>query len=154
MVNQEIVEGLRTALARGYPLQVAMMSFFNAGYKKEEIEEAARSLYSHPSQPLSHPGMPSAPEAHEGVTAKAKPILTKPLPTAAKPIAPAATSSMAAMPSVAEKAQVSKYEEKTKPKSKVLTFFLILSLIILIGALVGIFIFKNEVINFFNNLLA
>lgn len=46
MVNQEIFSGLASALYRGESLQRAMMTFFNAGYKKEEIEEAARTLRS------------------------------------------------------------------------------------------------------------
>ncbi|MEJ2268014.1 MAG: hypothetical protein P8X70_02985, partial [Nanoarchaeota archaeon] len=42
MVNNEILGGLKLALSKGESLKLAMMSFYNAGYKKEEIEEAAR----------------------------------------------------------------------------------------------------------------
>jgi len=45
MVRGDIVGGLKVALSRGEPLQKAMQSFYNAGYKKEEIEEAARELH-------------------------------------------------------------------------------------------------------------
>jgi hypothetical protein len=41
MVNQEILGGLIAALERGESLKKSMMSMYNAGYKKEEIEEAA-----------------------------------------------------------------------------------------------------------------
>jgi hypothetical protein len=41
MVNQEILGGLISALERGESLKKAMMSMYSAGYKKEEIEEAA-----------------------------------------------------------------------------------------------------------------
>ncbi len=44
MVNQEILGGLKHALNSGEPLEKAMLSFYNAGYKKEEIEEAARFI--------------------------------------------------------------------------------------------------------------
>ncbi|GAI42681.1 unnamed protein product [marine sediment metagenome] len=44
MVNEEIFGGLKLALSKGESLKQAMMSFYNAGYKKEEIEEAARVL--------------------------------------------------------------------------------------------------------------
>ena len=44
MVNQEILGGLRLVLNRGESLEKAMLSFYNAGYKKEEIEEAAKFL--------------------------------------------------------------------------------------------------------------
>lgn len=39
-----IVEGLKHAISRGATLQQAMMSFYNAGYTKEEIEESARII--------------------------------------------------------------------------------------------------------------
>lgn len=45
MVNEEIVGGLISALSRGEPLQKAMMTFYNAGYGKNEIEEAAKVVY-------------------------------------------------------------------------------------------------------------
>lgn len=44
MPNEEIVEGIKVALSRGETLQKAMMSFYNAGYAKQDIEEAARNL--------------------------------------------------------------------------------------------------------------
>ena len=45
MINEAIFNGLIEALARGESLQNAMFSFYNAGYGKKEIEEAARELY-------------------------------------------------------------------------------------------------------------
>lgn len=50
MVNKDILGGLKVALSRGDSLQSAMQSFYNAGYTKEEIEEAARALTSEISQ--------------------------------------------------------------------------------------------------------
>ena len=44
MPNQEILGGLKHALNRGESLEKAMISFYNAGYRKEEIEEAARFI--------------------------------------------------------------------------------------------------------------
>lgn len=44
MSNEDIVGGLKSALERGESFQRAMMSFYSAGYKKEDIEWAARSL--------------------------------------------------------------------------------------------------------------
>ncbi|MBI2056875.1 hypothetical protein HYT91_01330 [Candidatus Pacearchaeota archaeon] len=44
MVNQEILGGLRHALNKGESLEKAMLSFYNAGYRKEEIEETARFI--------------------------------------------------------------------------------------------------------------
>jgi len=44
MINQEILEGLKYALAKGESLEKAMRTFHNAGYPEEEIKEAARAL--------------------------------------------------------------------------------------------------------------
>ena len=44
MPNQEILGGLRAALNRGEPLEKVMSSFYNAGYKKEKIEESAKFI--------------------------------------------------------------------------------------------------------------
>ena len=41
MARQDIVSGLRNAVERGYSIDVAISSFVNSGYKKEEVEEAA-----------------------------------------------------------------------------------------------------------------
>jgi len=63
MVREDILGGLRTALARGQTLRQSMMSFYNAGYVKEEIEEAARAVQAEKNQPLQSqftPG-PTAP---------------------------------------------------------------------------------------------
>ena len=40
----EIVGGIKNALARGETLERAQQSFINAGYKKEEVEEAMRQI--------------------------------------------------------------------------------------------------------------
>jgi hypothetical protein len=45
MINETIFHGLIEALSRGESLQSAMFSFYNAGYNKQEIEDAARELY-------------------------------------------------------------------------------------------------------------
>jgi len=48
MVNEEIIGGIKNALERGDSLRDAMMSFFNAGYDRKEIEEAAATLLHYP----------------------------------------------------------------------------------------------------------
>ena len=147
MANQEIVEGLRLALSRGSTLQQAMISFHNAGYKKDEIEEAARALYEHPSHPLSHPEKPIP----EEVKKPAKKEILKIIPSKiqekleekkeTKPISPE------------EKKQlISKYEEKTKPKGKLVTILLIISLVLFVAIVIGAVLFWEDIANFFGNL--
>ena len=43
-MKEDILEGLKSAVSKGESLRQAMQSFYNAGYKKGEIEEAARDL--------------------------------------------------------------------------------------------------------------
>ena len=43
MIN-EIIGGLKIAMLKGESIEDAMMSFYNAGYDKEEIEESAKLL--------------------------------------------------------------------------------------------------------------
>ena len=43
-MNEEIFGGLRSATNRGETLEQAMLTFYNAGYKREEIEEAAKAF--------------------------------------------------------------------------------------------------------------
>src|SRR3989339_201912 len=44
MVKQDILGGLFSAVSRGIDLKNAMQSLYNAGYEKEEIEEAAKII--------------------------------------------------------------------------------------------------------------
>lgn len=56
MVNEAIIGGLMSALSRGESLEKSMMSFYNAGYQREEIEEAAKTVYSQMGAQLSKTG--------------------------------------------------------------------------------------------------
>lgn len=40
-MNEEILSGLRNALARGFSLEDSIQSFINAGYSQSEVKEAA-----------------------------------------------------------------------------------------------------------------
>ncbi|MGY4884852.1 MAG: hypothetical protein ACP5NZ_04715 [Nanobdellota archaeon] len=46
MINEEIIGGLVSALSRGQSLESAMMTFYNAGYNKDEIEDSAKEVYN------------------------------------------------------------------------------------------------------------
>jgi len=66
MVNEEIVGGIRTALERGESLKRAMMTFFNAGYKREEIEEAAKLVNENPIESPKISQVNSNPKSNQG----------------------------------------------------------------------------------------
>ena len=148
MVNRDIVEGLRNALSRGHTLEQAMMSFYNAGYEKQEIEEAARALHEHPSHPLSHPKKMIPKKAEKPVT-KPFPPEYHPRPQPKPPVVAKPVEKPEIKP---DKQVISKYEEKTKPKGKLALILLMIALFIFILILVGGFIFREELIDFFKTL--
>ena len=81
MVREDILGGLKLALSRGDSLQNAMQSFYNSGYKKEEIEEAARALHQQTiQQPPRQPPQQVMPQPSQQTTTQqalpqSKPIL-------------------------------------------------------------------------------
>jgi hypothetical protein len=181
MVNYDIVGGLRSALERGEPLKKAMMSLYNSGYKKEEIEEAARNLNATPVMGIAQPKTPltiNAPVEKTTPAAEAKKIIyeePKPIKTAKqKPVAAEETPKIKKegffsnlfkpqepkpVPTKYPRLQeapvvqrVSSYEKPPKDDKAVITMLTII-LIFLLSVLVTIFIFKNELINFFSNML-
>jgi len=115
MPKEEIIEGLKYALARGESLPKAMMSFYNAGYSKGDIEEAARILQA-PQLPQIQPSQQQIRQSQI-------------------PQAPRVTQ------------RVSAYEEKPKGVGKTLILMLVFSLILLLGILVAVFLFKEELTN-------
>jgi len=122
MVVNEILGGLKLALARGETIKQAMMSFYNAGYKKQDIESAAKLLHNQQNPQQLQATKPT----QQIVPRQAK---QKPVKTAQK---------------------VSGYGEK--PKRHLFLIFLIFVFLILTGALIGFFLFKEEILNFLSNL--
>ena len=59
MVREDILGGLISALVRGETLRHAMITMYNAGYDKKEIEWAAKTLqmkeYGQPVEKLTSP---------------------------------------------------------------------------------------------------
>ncbi len=185
MAREDILGGLKSALMRGYSLKDAMISFYNAGYSKEDIEESARTLQyqmvEHPElkdllmsnhEKLMTPG--SFPES----SAKGKPgqkLKPGEKPVESKGLVPEKNLAPGTKPSeVSSGVQKGKFkslknfqphpipgpkEKKNLPKYKqgtglrVATLTLVALLVILLGALAAIFLFRNQIISFFNNLL-
>ena len=126
MVKEEILEGLKYALAKGESLPQAMMSFYNAGYLKKDIEEAARVLqapqplqtqqFTQPDQQQAQPGqLPQTP--------------------------------------VKVVQRVSEYKERPKTAGKTLILMLVSFLILLLGVLVAVFLFRDELSELLGNIL-
>lgn len=160
--NQEILGGLRSAIERGEDLKSAMMTFYRAGYSKEEIEEAAR-VYLEMEKNSEDISLKKTQEKTQekkevkkedkGDVKKGKEkkfsTLGEKNNIQAKP-----ADEIKKKPETVQK--VSKYEPTKKPKKtfagKAITVILIAVLLILIGLLAAVVLFKDELVVFFNNL--
>jgi hypothetical protein len=221
-LNEEIIGGLVSALSRGEYLEKAMMTFYNAGYEKEEIEDSAKDVYTKlGSQKMGIKG--SLQETLDEIAAKAgakkneepnkekskegnmlnDEIVLQPIPEkkdveaelnkskqevkqnvssygfndsgnpqykndnditskieeAIKGLRPVNIPSKIEIVHKNEESRspqiiqhVSSYEDSQKSPSKAMTYMLIFILLILLGALVAVFLFKDDLIKLFNEL--
>lgn len=145
MVNEEILYSLRAAVAKGEPLKKAMMSFYNAGYPKKDIEEAARALQTPQFQVI-----PQTKPQHTQLKPVSQPAQQ---PPQTQPVNPSSIQPFYQQPPVIQTQKISNYAEKPKPMGMIITFILIFFLLVLVGILVAVFLFKNEISNFFNSVL-
>ena len=176
MVNETILGALRSALARGESLKKAMMTLYNAGYKKEEISEAARAVNEPSSIPQTQQPQVAQQPAQQPQQQSLKPTTQIPPSTQQKPAQvqqpqvaqqqiPPQTQQPAQQPiqQVQQPMQqqppaqniiqkVSGYGQPPKPGSKTTIIILGFLLLLLLGALITIFLFKEELLNFFNNM--
>lgn len=171
MVNEEILSGLKSALERGKSLKSSMTAFLNSGYRKEEIEEAARALAEAANaEPKNSEAasIPSTPADYEKTKKqffkklipekKSIPVLKplsakKPDKETKEPVQEPVPQEIPAQKPVQKNNEVS-YYGKENPKEKILMILLLSSIIFLFIALVLIFIFRKELINFFSDIFA
>ena len=148
MMEKVISEGLKLAVSKGETLQQAMQSFYNAGYKREYIESAARLMVNEmkPAQPQEstisqkQPIPPKQPpfKSIQKVSSYEKPLPQQQSPLPLKPVQ-----------------IVSGYGELQKKRNpkKIMIILVIILLIVFGGAVGGILFFKENFIEFFNNLI-
>lgn len=184
MVNEELVGGLKNALERGDSLKSAMMSFFNAGYDKKEIEEAAATLLNYPTAkpaptPMKQPEQKniSPPKSMQKISQYGEEKIPTP-----KPIAPPQKQSyhqiqkvdlppikkfapkeipkviVSALPQTTpkKKSQPSKEVQSSimTTQEKAIIAILIGLLVFLVGLLVVIFLFRQQLIDFISSLVS
>ena len=176
MSKEEIIEGLRMAVARGDDLQKAMTSFYNSGYPKEDIEEAARVVQNPqayqasqiPRQLIPPQTVKPLPQATQSVplnpTTESKPTIpTTPSNFPTPPNSPSQpiSNEIVSEPVPTEQTgqtevlqKVSGYGQKPSKTGTMVIFALVFFLLLLVGALIGIFLFKEEVSNFFSSFVA
>ena len=170
MVNKDILAGLRSAIVRGYSLDEAMISFFNAGYKKEEIEESARALQTETSSLGGLPPQPIWSGQKPGTEASGSKIkqgsaISQPIPVQTQAAEASAAGINLAGQTVEEKpviskpskkfaSRASKYSTQANPRIRTITIILLVLLVILLGILGLMYAFKTQIISFFNNIFS
>ena len=141
--NQDILGGIKTAIEHGAELRDAMMTLFSAGYDKAKIEEAAKR-YLEQKQTEKPKIIPEQKKVESKKSEKKKKIKFTSVSPGVQQRKPKT------------KQQVSKYGSTAKKKpansSKTITILLILVLVFLLGMLTAVFLFKNELVDFFNRL--
>ena len=186
--NDDILGGIRSAISRGETLKQAMIAMFNAGYTKDEIEDAARkylmgkteeSIYSSTGPKKSKKEEMEKGEEEQGLTPGSlgglsptnisrspgeKPGVEKTDLRSEEKVSKKeekteeeAKKKIGPLPTTQKVEQkVSAYEQKEKPKKKrkveTITIILIILLLLLVGVLVTVFMFKAELVEFFNKL--
>ncbi|MEK6945794.1 MAG: hypothetical protein AABW63_03300 [Nanoarchaeota archaeon] len=183
MAKEDIIGGIRIALSKGQKLEDVMQSFYNASYKKEDIEQAVSELFSETSQsqqqtqlplplqkinfPPSQPTIPPTPQKIISQTLPQqqtyqKPINTSPtLQTQKEPDRD--TRSLPTLEEIQKRYQpltpaVSMPKQivsdySKKNKTDPVTVILIVVLALLLGVLFAIFIFRKQIVEFLNKLL-
>ncbi len=125
MTKEEIVEGLRQAVSKGEPLEKALTSFFNAGYSKEDIEEAASVL----QMPTTYQPQPQFQQPQQKIP-----------------------SPMTAQTVVQRVSEYGNYGKKPSRTGTAITFILFALLLLSFGVLAAVIFFKEEISLFFSNL--
>lgn len=169
MIRADIFGGLKLALTKGETLKQAMISFYNAGYNKAEIEEAAKAVKQGfqtvmPQQPEKVAPTPKTSPALikpvQRVSSYGKPThmpdrsyhkIKKGISTAIKELERIEMPKKVVVQKPVQ--QVSGYSQNVaQTKDKVVFGLLIFALIVLLGAVASVFIFRAEIISFLDGL--
>ena len=163
MPKEEIVEGLKVAIARGETLNKAMMSFYNSGYSKQDIEDAAKLLDTPqlPQTQIAQPQQPSLQVKQElqksqTKTDKSNEVQFETHPVPQPSSQQSETQSQQQFPPLQQPQTVQKisnYGGKPSALGAVAIFVLVFFLLVLVGVLIAVFLFKEELAGFFNGFI-
>ncbi len=175
MAKEDIIRGLEGAMSKGETLENAMYSFYNAGYRKEDVEAAATALSTHLSQQESL--IPNIPIQRK-IEVLRKPIeikhpanllklveikqpiplpkpVVKPVPVEIKkptlqPIQQANLAKNSEKPKTVQ--NVSRYEVSGGINTRTIMIIIIAVLLAnLLAALIVLIVFRQSLLEFFNN---
>lgn len=160
MVREDLLGGIKSAINRGESLKQAMFSLYNAGYKKQDIEEAAKAYQLEIFQQRTQPTYQAQPLTPAQPKTAFPPALKQPAPTSkplmpsqiTRPMQPSQTT-----PPVFQKPpiqankpiqKISNYGYPLDKKKKILFVVLLMVLVLLLGGIVCLFLFKESVLDF------
>ena len=130
MVDEAILGALKSALERGESLKRAMMTLYNAGYRKEDISDAARSI----NQPELQSQQIQVPQTQN---------LSQPKTISLQyPAQPQPVQMQQPQQQIASQ-KVSGYGQPPKQSGKIVIILLGFLLLVLVGILATIFLFKE-----------
>ena len=144
MVREDILAGLKQKVSKGESLRQAMMSFYKAGYRKEEIEEAARFIQNEKIQEEME-------MTYSGVQENKRPIQDNPQYNSQYLTAQIQQKPVQNITPAKPKSQISNYSYEQK-KSWLGWIILVSGALVIIIFVILAIIFKEQVMNFFNNL--
>lgn len=142
MVNEDILGGIEVGSAKGESIESIMMGFYNSGYSREDIEWAAKAFQLNQ---FKVPGAISQAQHFSSFLGKKD---DKGSPQKESSSAQVLRSS----PYV--KQHVSSYDQASQFRERVILIVLVSSLILLLGILVGVFLFKEQLVSFINSLFS
>ena len=136
MVREDILSGLKSAVSKGETLKQAMMSFYNAGYKKAEIEEAAKAVQNPTLVPLT--------PIIQTVANQVKAPVQKIQPASLEQTPQSIQQQLQQIQGQLSKQRVSGYGKKPKKLGSIITIFLVVILFLLLGSLIAIFLLRDQ----------
>ena len=140
-MREDILEGLKLAMSKGESLQNAMLSFYNSGYQKEEIEEAAGALQ------MQQAGQP-IPQTSPAPTENQQPVSQTSQPTQTSvPEKPKGKLQQIMEKIIPSKNSSGQPQVKESPKTLAI-ILLGLVLFLLLFALIGVLVFKKDIVSF------
>ena len=145
------------ALNKGETIKRAMMSFYNAGFNKRDIEESAKALATgiHQQQKaglgIQQTTQTSQVQQPQPAIAQIQPQIQTIMPVSTQPTPIQPAPQFRQLPSATFRniQMVSDYTKKPRPASLVITILLTFLLLSLLGILSAVFLFKDELTQFF-----
>lgn len=165
MVKEEILNGIRIAVEKGIPLKQAMLSFYKAGYPKKDIEEAGKEFQKRKEefQKTNTQNNYDLKDKNKQNSVSAKKSNTenqenqqKNLPQKNPSPNPNKNPKQNTQqpPKPKKRIGVSDYDDEKPSSGKYLmVMYIAISILIFIGLISGLLIFKEEILNFFTRIL-